>query len=316
MDEIESCFADEDSLCFYGNGTLSKLLIDFDCLFDGEWLGSDTRLADGILDSFTELRNLGYGLFLYNVPYDQMFLEWLDYTFDYPFICNDDPNRYADTGDHWTTISRRIETKLCPEGNPRCDRNINFAGKWNDVVEIIKENDAVAQTNSASIVYDDIDWNQAKVENGICNGDDKKYFGDSYIPVEKMNAETTEFLNAIAKPRTNRAISYSYKPIKERWYAESIIWDVNEEIASEYGASIEIEQGSLYYRGTWIKVTARAPFKDYGELEEICRKFCDDFCIDNRKELNLLFVYDWPWSEEQKKREKEDDDTDDFFFSY
>ena len=315
MEKRKSYFATEDDYNFFGNGTLSKLLIDFDCLFKGEWKGDGTVLADNIVGVFKKFQKLNYKLFLIDVPEYKEILEWLDKSFDYDFVCNDYPTRYADLCDHWTSISRKIETSLCKEGQWSYNRDLKYEENWEEIFETIKANDVIALTESASSTFDDVDWNQAKEENGLADGSGKQVFGSSYIPVEKMNEKTTVFLKTIAKARSESPVSYPYKPVKERWTAEAIWWDVNEEIASKYGVKIEIEQGSLYYRGTWLKIKVKAPYKKWPELREICKKFCADYGFDKRKELIILNGYELPWTQEQKKREEEDDRVDSMFDS-
>ncbi|MCQ2593455.1 MAG: hypothetical protein MJ188_11805 [Treponema sp.] len=311
----KSYFADENEFNFFGSGTLSKLLIGFDCLFEGNWKQNETILAAGAVEVFKAFEQMGYELFLIDVPVKNEILEWLDSTFNYAFTCNDYPTRYADLCDSWTSISRNSENRLCSEGDLTADRNINFDGDWNKVLSIIKENDIVAHTESASIIYDDIDWNQSKEKNGLADSDGNNILGGSYIPVEKMNEKTTEYLKTIAIPRTDHPKPYFIKPPEERWSAETIDWDVKEDIAQKYGVKIKIEQGSLYYRGTWIKVQVKAPFIGLEVLEKICREFCNDYGFDSRKEIDFFLPYNLPWPEGQKKREEEDDMTEFWFDS-
>ena len=141
--------------------------------------------------------------------------------------------------------------------------------------------------------------------------------GGSYIPVEKLNEKTTAFLKTIAVPRTSEPKDYPFKPRNERWYITSIVWDVKEEIASRYGVVIEIEQCSLYYRGTWLTIKMKSEHGKYqwNEHSGILDKFCKDYGFDSRKELSFIFGYDLPWPEGQKQREEEDDQTDSFFDS-
>ncbi len=117
MAEIKSRFATDDDYCFFNNGTFSKILIYFDCLFEGEWNLKNLVLAKGVQEAFKELNEMGYGLYLIEVPEKTSILKWLDKTFDYPFICNDYPIRYADLCDSWNTVSRKAETRLCSEGD-------------------------------------------------------------------------------------------------------------------------------------------------------------------------------------------------------
>lgn len=315
MKEKKSYFADENDYSFFGNGTLSKLLIDFDCLFEGDWCGNKTILTKDVIEVVREFRQAGYNLFLCEVPVKKEILEWLDCTFNYAFTCNDYPTRYADLSDHWTTISRRIETTLCSEGDEYYNRDIRFNGDWKEVLNIIKKNDIEARTKSASIIYDDIDWSQQKKMNGLVTLEGRQVFGDSYIPVEKMNEKTTAILKTIAKSRTDDPKNYKFKPANERWYASSLIWDVKEEISRKYNVKIEVEQGSLYYRGTWLTIKVKAPYKNWSELRSICKKFCEDYGFDTRKEITFASPYDLSWTEDQKKREDEDDKTDFFFDS-
>ena len=92
---------------------------------------------------------------------------------------------------------------------------------------------------------------------------------------------------------------------------------MKEEIASRYGVVIEIEQSSLYYRGTWLTIKMKAEHGKYqwNEQSGILDKFCKDYGFDSRKELSFVFGYDLPWPEGQKQREEEDDRTDSFFDS-
>ena len=106
----KSYFATENDFTFFNNCTFSSIRINFDCLYKKKFDFYNTELSDDILESFDELRNMGYDLYLYNVPESQEVLEWLDKTFKYGFICNEEPTRYADLSDHWNTISRNIDT--------------------------------------------------------------------------------------------------------------------------------------------------------------------------------------------------------------
>jgi len=311
----KSYFATENDYSFFGNGTLTKLLISFDCLFDGSWEGINTQPYTEAAEVLKSLRKLGYSLFLCDVPEKEEILTWLDENFDYDFTCNDYPTRYADLSDHWTEIMRNIPMRLCPEGNKNYNRTICFSGNWNEILEIIKENDILARTEHASNTYDDIDWNQSEEENGLSDVNGKQLLGGSYIPVEKLNKKTTELLNQIAIPETNHLIEYSYKPNNERWPAEILKWNVKNDIASKYGVSFVIEQGALYYRGTWIKVIAKAVDGKWQKLQKIVDQFCKDYGFASKKEISFITPYDLPWPEGQKKREEEDDDTDWFFWS-
>ena len=96
-------------------------------------------------------------------------------------------------------------------------------------------------------------WNQGMESNELVDGEGNQVLGGSCIPVEKMNEKTTAFLKTIAVQRTSGPKDYPFKQRNERWYISSIVWDVKEEIASRYGVTIEIEQCSPYYRGTWPK---------------------------------------------------------------
>lgn len=258
---------------------------------------------------------MGYDLYLIEVPEQQEILDALDSEFDYPFCCNDYPTRYADLSDHWNTVSRNVETSLSTEGESSKNRYFHYEDNWLEIVQIIKENDLLAKTISSRVIYDDIDWNQGKVKNGLVDQDGNQFLGGEYIEVEKMNYVTTELLKQIGVPRTKEPVQYSFKPIKERWYINAITWDVKPEIAAKYGVKIEIEQGSLYYRGTWLTIRAKSYEKDYKTLNEITKQFCSDYGFDRKKEISFVFGYDLPWTEEQKKREEEDDKTDSFFNS-
>lgn len=317
MNKTKSRFAEYGDFCFTGNGTFTKLCIDFDCLYKNEWKEEQTELQENVREVFEEFKNLGYILFLDNVPNNNKVLEWLDRTFDYAFICNDNPSYYADTGDHWTTISRKCETRLCSKGGLPTDRNICFADNWNEVLELIKENDIMVETVSESIIFDDVDWDQLKIENGLAYSNGNQVLGGSYIPVEKLNEKTTAFLESIAVRGTTSLHANRQKPSNERWNQEIITWEVNEEIRNKYDAKIKIEQGSLYYRGTWIEVIAESQKKTGPELKKILLQFCRDYKLDTRKEIDgsSSFPYDLPWPEGQRDREDEDDRTDFFFDS-
>lgn len=180
---------------------------------------------------------------------------------------------------------------------------------------MIKENDSLAKTIISRVNYDDTDWNQGKVQNGLVDQNVNQLLGGEYIEVEKMNPATTNLLRQIAIPRTKEPVQYSFKPIKERWYINTITWDVKPEIAAKYDVRIEIKQGSLYYRGTWLTIRAKSYEKDYKMLNEITKQFCSDYGFDKKKEISFVFGYDIPWTEEQKKREEEDDRTDASFDS-
>lgn len=271
--------------------------------------------ADNAKEAFKELQNMGYDLYLIEVPEQQEILDALDSEFDYPFCCNDYPTRYADLSDHWNTVSRNVETSLSTEGESSKNRYFHYEDNWLEIVQIIKENDLLAKTISSRVIYDDIDWNQGKVKNGLVDQDGNQFLGGEYIEVEKMNYVTTELLKQIGVSRTKEPVQYSFKPIKERWYINAITWDVKPEIAAKYGVKIEIEQGSLYYRGTWLTIRAKSYEKDYKTLNEITKQFCSDYGFDRKKEISFVFGYDLPWTEEQKKREEEDDKTDSFFNS-
>lgn len=181
------------------------------------------------------------------------------------------------------------------------------------------EKDILAKTDTISVYYDDIDWEQEKEGNGLLlNG--KKVLGSSYIPVEKFNKKTTEFLKTIATQRNISSKEWKYKPDKERWYINYIVWDVNDEIAQKYGDKIEIIQNRLYYRGTWltIKLQTKLGTHKKDEFSKVLERFCKDYGFDTRKKLNFCNesdAYDLPWPETQKQREDEDDRTDFFFDS-
>ena len=317
MAETKSRFATDDDYFFFNNGTFCKILIYFNCLFEGEWNLKNPVLTDDIQEAFKELDEMGYGLYLIEVPEKKSILKWLDKTFDYSFLCNDYPTRYADLSDTWNTVSRNVETRLCGEGSVSCNRCFKFENNWKEIVQIIRENDKLAKTDVWKRNYEDIDWEQAKESNGLVDGSGKQVLGSSYIPVEKMNEKTTALLKTIAVPRSDEPKKWTYKPQGERWYVESIVWDVKEEIASRYGVIIEIEQCSLYYRGTWLIIKTKSERGKYEWTEslKIIERFCKDFGFDTRKELGLTFYYDLPWPEGQKQREEEDDQTDFFFDS-
>lgn len=313
----KSHFAKEYDCCFFGNAPLSKLLISFECVTEnGKWNGKETKPSKDSVQAFRKLRKMKYTLYLEDVPQEQQVLDWLDQTFDYDFTCNDCPTRYADLCDHWTTISPRIETRLLSEGDSNSNRDINYSNNWLEICRIIKENDILARTKSSYIIFDDTDMKQQKEKNGIVDEKGTQLIGSSYIPVEKMNEETTEFLKKIAEPQTDTPVTYAYKPNNERWNANVLVWKVKEEIAEKYGVQFVIEQGSLYYRGTWLKVIAKKLDAHSQDLGKIAEQFCRDFNIDSRRELSFITPYDLPWPEGQKQREKEDDRTDDFFDSY
>lgn len=312
----KSYFADESDYSFFGNGTLSKLLISFDCIVKDGWNGCDTTPADGVQEAFKTLRKMGYSLYLSNVPEKNETLSWLDETFAYPFCCNDEPTRYADTCDHWTTISRKVSTSLCSEGWSHCDRDIRYEDNWPEIVEIIRENDQLARTESEYVTYDDIDRSQELTANGLADDKGNQIFGSSYLQVEKLNEKTTALLKTIAKPRMDHPVDDQVKPTKERWPISKTTWDVNQETAVQYGVQIEIEQASLYYRGTWIKIKVKAVDGEKAALQEALKKFCADFGFNEKQELRIFDGYDLPWTEDQKKREEEDDRTDSFFDDY
>ena len=68
------------------------------------------------------------------------------------------------------------------------NRYFKFENNWNEIVEMIRENDKLAQVDIWSRHFDDIDWNQGKESNGLVDGEGNQVLGGSYIPVEKMNA--------------------------------------------------------------------------------------------------------------------------------
>lgn len=314
MKKKKSYFATEDDYNFFNNGTFTKILIDFDCLL--KKVDENTyHTADNAKEAFKELQEMGYNLYLIEVPEQQEILDALDEEFDYPFCCNDYPTRYADLSEHWNTVSRNVETSLSGEGGCSNNRYFHYEDNWLEIVQMIKENDLLAKTISSRVIYDDIDWNQGKVKNGLVDQNGNQLLGGEYIEVEKMNPDTTELLSKIAIPRTKEPVQYSFKPIKERWYIDAITWDVKPEIAAKYDVRIELEQGSLYYRGTWLEIKAKSYEKDYKTLNEITKQFCSDYSFDKKKEISFVFGYDLPWTDEQKKREEEDDRTDNFFDS-
>ena len=77
MAETKSRFATEDDYSFFNNGTFSKILIRFNCLFEGKWNQRAPVLADGVQEAFKELIDMGYDLFLIEVPENNKILEWL-----------------------------------------------------------------------------------------------------------------------------------------------------------------------------------------------------------------------------------------------
>lgn len=115
MNKNKSYFATEEDYHFFNNGTFSKILIDFDCLL--KKIDENTyHTADNAKEAFKELQNMGYDLYLIEVPEQQEILNALDSEFNYPFCCNDYPTRYDDLSDHWNTVSRNVETSLSTEG--------------------------------------------------------------------------------------------------------------------------------------------------------------------------------------------------------
>ena len=54
MAETKSRFATEDDYSFFNNGTFSKILIRFNCLFEGKWNQRAPVLADGVQEAFKE----------------------------------------------------------------------------------------------------------------------------------------------------------------------------------------------------------------------------------------------------------------------
>lgn len=272
----KSYFADEEDCNFFGRGTLCKLLIYFDCVTQGEWNGPETKPAKDAVQSFKKLQQMGYALYLIEVPEKKEILDWLDATFDYPFTCNDYPTRYADLSDHWTTVSKNTTTSLCSEGFMDSNRDIHFENNWLEICKMIEENDVLARTNHGSYTFDDRENEKSDV----------------------MNHKTTEFLKEIAVPETPEPVDYGFKPTKELWTAKKIIWNVKPEITEKYGVTLLIEQGSLHSRGTWLTVTAKKVDRTWLELLEVVKKFCKDYGIDVRKELSFVFPYDLPLIEE------------------
>lgn len=319
MEQKKSYFATENNYTFFNNCTFSSIRINFDCLYKNNFDFYNTELADDVVEAFNELRNMGYDLYLYDVPESEEVLEWLDEIFDYGFICNEEPTRYADLSDHWNTICRMTDTCLCGEGDIAKNRYFKFEDNWKELVDIIKKNDILAKTDTTSVFYDDIDWEQEKVANGLTvNG--KQVLGSSYIPVEKYNKKTTEFLKTIAIQRNATPKEWKYKPDNERWYIDYIVWDVNEEIAQKYGGRIEIIQNSLYYRGTWLTIKLKTKLGKYkwDEFPGVLERFCKDYGFNSRKKAEFRIevdAYNQPWPEGQKQREEEDDQTDSFFDS-
>lgn len=173
------------------------------------------------------------------------------------------------------------------------------------------------KTVTASIIFDDIDWNQAKEENGLVTSDGKQILGGSYISVEKFNEQTTALLGSISVHGKTSPHLDRQKPSEERWYQDILTWNVNEEIQKKYGVQIKIEQGSLHYRGTWIEVIAESHNKSFSNLKKTLEQFCEDYNFNSRKKIEATpsFPYDLPWPEGQKNREDEDDKTDFFFDS-
>lgn len=67
MKKNKSYFATEDDFSFFGNGTFSKILIDFDCLL--KKVDENTYYtADNAKEAFNELQDMGYDLYLQEVP--------------------------------------------------------------------------------------------------------------------------------------------------------------------------------------------------------------------------------------------------------
>lgn len=169
---------------------------------------------------------------------------------------------------------------------------------------------------TASVIYDDVGRTQELTENGLADGDGNQIFGSSYLQVEKLNEKTTAVLKTIAKPRTAHPVDNPAKPVKERWSISKTTWDVNEDIAAQYGVQIEIEQASLYYRGTWLKIMVKTVEGEKDALEDALNRFCADYGFDKKNKLMILDGYDLPWTEEQKKREEADNRVDSFFDDY
>lgn len=152
MEITKSRFAEEYDCCFYGNGTFCKLQIDFDCLVNGKWEGKQTEPQENVREVFKAFKGMGYNLFLDGVPNTTEALEWLDETFGYGFICNDNPYHYADTGDHWTCVSRSVSTSLCYKGGWLASgRSVKFSDNWESVLNIIKENDILVNLDKKRV---------------------------------------------------------------------------------------------------------------------------------------------------------------------
>ena len=167
------------------------------------------------------------------------------------------------------------------------------------------------EMNEATITYDDIDYTQPKENAGVaCNG--QKNPDLDFLPVEKMNEKTTALLTKIAARDSETKKQYFEKQ-GEGWRAEYFTWHVKKDIAVTYGVQIEIEQGSLMYRGTWLTIKVLSTEKTKSQLEETLKQFCADYGFDSKKEISFGLPYDMPWTDEQKRREKADDETDWFF---
>lgn len=165
--------------------------------------------------------------------------------------------------------------------------------------------------NEATITYDDIDYTQPKENAGVaCNGQTNPDL--EFLPVEKMNEKTTALLTKIAARDSETKKQYAEKQ-GEKWRAEYFSWHVKKDIAVTYGVQIEIEQGSLMYRGTWLTIKVLSAEKTKSQLEETLKQFCADYGFDSKKEIKFILPYDMTWTDEQKRREKADDETDWFF---
>ena len=310
MKKVEkSYFADEYGM-FYEAKAYDALEVDFNCLFSGKWNENSVSLHD-TTQALHKLQDMGYTIVINDVPQDNAALKWIDEKIRISFVCNDYPTNYIDLSDYWTSIARNTKTYLCKRGETNRSRHIHFSNNWNKIVKIIYENDILIRTKSEYITYDDIDYTQPKENAGVtCDGQTNPDL--DFIPVEKMNEKTTALLMKIAV-RDSEIRKQYFESRGEQWRAEYFTWYVKKEIADAYGVQIEIEQGSLMYRGTWLTIKVLSAEKTKVQLAETLKQFCADYGFDSKKEIRFTFPYDMPWTDEQKRREKADDDTDWFF---
>ena len=81
---------------------------------------------------------------------------------------------HSDQGSSYTSYDYR---DYLLSGN---NRYFHYEDNWLEIAQMIKENDLLAKTISSRVIYDDTDWNQGKVQNGLVDQNGNQLLGGEY----------------------------------------------------------------------------------------------------------------------------------------